>query len=188
MGEFLGVAESAAPASAGPAREIAEAAPTRPASAPWRGKTAAWIALAVLVGAVAFLLRPPPGADHSDDEVVPHPPLAPEAPNPSPLLAVTRGAPFRNSLDMEFIPVAIVGAPPAAPRILFSRYETRRRDYAAFAGEVRVIADDWRAPDFAVLSDAYAIHTRLRRSPTARLYPGDADARCISSAHVKFAA
>ncbi len=149
VGEFLGVAESAAPASAGPAREIAEAAPTRPASAPWRGKTAAWIALAVLVGAVAFLLRPPPGADHSDDEVVPHPPLAPEAPNPSPLLAVTRGAPFRNSLDMEFIPVAIVGAPPAAPRILFSRYETRRRDYAAFAGEVRVIADDWRAPEIA---------------------------------------
>jgi len=39
------------------------------------------------------------------------------------------------------------------------------------------LPDDWRAPDFAVLSDAYAIHTRLRRSPTARLYPGDADAR-----------
>ncbi len=34
----------------------------------------------------------------------------------------------------------------------------------------------WRDPDFVTLRDAYALHIRRRRSPTAVLYPGDAEA------------
>jgi len=34
---------------------------------------------------------------------------------------------------------------------------------------------DWRDPDFVTLRDAYALHERRRRSPNARLYPGDAE-------------
>lgn len=34
----------------------------------------------------------------------------------------------------------------------------------------------WRTPDFVTLRDAYALHTRRRRSPNATLYPGDAEA------------
>lgn len=35
---------------------------------------------------------------------------------------------------------------------------------------------NWQTPDFVTLRDAYALHERRRRSPNARLYPGDADA------------
>ncbi len=34
---------------------------------------------------------------------------------------------------------------------------------------------DWRQPDFVTLRDAYALHARRRRSPNAKLYPGDAE-------------
>lgn len=33
----------------------------------------------------------------------------------------------------------------------------------------------WRSPDFVTLRDAYALHTRRRRSPNATLYPGDSE-------------
>lgn len=34
----------------------------------------------------------------------------------------------------------------------------------------------WREPEFNTLRDAYQLHTRRRRNPNARLYPGDEDA------------
>jgi hypothetical protein len=34
----------------------------------------------------------------------------------------------------------------------------------------------WNEPDFTALRDAYQLHSRRRRSPNARLYPGDEDA------------
>ncbi len=36
--------------------------------------------------------------------------------------------------------------------------------------------ENWREPDFTTLRDAYQLHARRRRSPSARLYPGDAEA------------
>lgn len=33
----------------------------------------------------------------------------------------------------------------------------------------------WRDPDYVTLRDAYQSHSRIRRNPNARLYPGDAD-------------
>jgi hypothetical protein len=38
------------------------------------------------------------------------------------------------------------------------------------------LPDDWIAPAFIPLRDAYALHTRRQRKPNARLYPGDAEA------------
>ncbi|MGQ9890102.1 MAG: hypothetical protein ACUVSX_16685 [Aggregatilineales bacterium] len=38
------------------------------------------------------------------------------------------------------------------------------------------VPDGWREPDFITLRDAYQLHLRRRRSPAARLYPGDAEA------------
>lgn len=35
---------------------------------------------------------------------------------------------------------------------------------------------DWREPDFVTLRTAYQLHARRKRSPQARLYPGDAEA------------
>jgi hypothetical protein len=35
------------------------------------------------------------------------------------------------------------------------------------------VPEGWREPDFDTLRDAYALHERRRRSPNARLYPGD---------------
>ena len=38
------------------------------------------------------------------------------------------------------------------------------------------LPDDWRTPDFTSLRDAYQLHLRRQRRPTADLYPGDAEA------------
>lgn len=38
------------------------------------------------------------------------------------------------------------------------------------------VPDDWLAPSFVTLRDAYALHARRQRKPNARLYPGDAEA------------
>jgi hypothetical protein len=35
------------------------------------------------------------------------------------------------------------------------------------------VPENWREPDLDTLRDAYALHERRRRSPNARLYPGD---------------
>ena len=35
------------------------------------------------------------------------------------------------------------------------------------------VPDNWREPDFDSLRDAYPLHERRRRSPNARIYPGD---------------
>ena len=46
--------------------------------------------------------------------------------------AATRDAPFVNSLGMKFVPVPITGGPTDGKRVLFSIWETRRRDYEVF--------------------------------------------------------
>ncbi len=38
------------------------------------------------------------------------------------------------------------------------------------------LPQNWLAPDFVTLRDAYQLHARKQRKPTARLYPGDAEA------------
>ena len=45
--------------------------------------------------------------------------------------------PFENSLGMRFLPVPIVGGPTAGKTIRFSIWETRVKDYAAFAKDAK---------------------------------------------------
>jgi len=44
----------------------------------------------------------------------------------------TRERPFENSLGMRFVPVPITGGPSGGQRVLFSIWETRRKDFEAF--------------------------------------------------------
>jgi Sulfatase-modifying factor enzyme 1 len=49
------------------------------------------------------------------------------------ITVATREKPFINSLGMEFVPVPITGGPTEGKRVLFCRWETRVKDYHAFA-------------------------------------------------------
>ncbi len=65
--------------------------------------------------------------------------------SPSPTLPVsqssaaraTKDAPFVNTLGMKFVPVPITGGPTNGQRVLFSIWETRVQDYAAFSEETK---------------------------------------------------
>ena len=55
-----------------------------------------------------------------------------------------KDGPFVNSLGMKFVPVPIVGGPSNSKRVLFSIWDSRVQDYAAFAQET---ARYWPKPD-----------------------------------------
>jgi formylglycine-generating enzyme required for sulfatase activity len=58
------------------------------------------------------------------------------------LAAATKDAPFVNSLGMKFVPVPILGGPTGGQRVLFSVWDTRVQDYAAYANATKV-DDSW---------------------------------------------
>jgi formylglycine-generating enzyme required for sulfatase activity len=49
--------------------------------------------------------------------------------------SATKEAPYVNSLGMKFVPVEITGGPTNGKRVLFSVWDTRAQDYAAYAQE-----------------------------------------------------
>ena len=53
----------------------------------------------------------------------------------------SRENPFVNSLGMKFVPVVKY---QSGKRVLFSIWETRRQDYAAYAEAVNGVADNWK--------------------------------------------
>jgi formylglycine-generating enzyme required for sulfatase activity len=65
------------------------------------------------------------------------------SPSPSQLtpkassVTATKDAPFVNTLGMKFVPVPITGGPTDGKRVLFSVWETREQDYAAFIQETK---------------------------------------------------
>lgn len=63
---------------------------------------------------------------------------------PQPALA-TVDTPFANTLGMRFVPVPITGGHTHKQRVLFSVWETRVQDYAAF---VKATGHPWQAPPF----------------------------------------
>jgi len=58
------------------------------------------------------------------------------------LMAATKDAPFVNTLGMKFVPVPILGGPTSGQRVLFSVWDTRVQDYAAYA-RVNAVDDAW---------------------------------------------
>ncbi|MFO1481758.1 MAG: SUMF1/EgtB/PvdO family nonheme iron enzyme [Verrucomicrobiaceae bacterium] len=66
-----------------------------------------------------------------------------------PTLTATKEAPFTNSLGMKFVPVPINAGPSKGQRILFSIWETRSKDYAAFVKDSGHDAgEDWKTFSF----------------------------------------
>ncbi len=60
------------------------------------------------------------------------------------LLQATKDKPFVNSLGMKFVPVRITGGPTDGKTLLFSVWETRVRDYAAFAAANTDVETSWK--------------------------------------------
>lgn len=51
----------------------------------------------------------------------------------APLTGASKTAPFSNTLGMKFVPVKITGGPTGGKPVLFSVWDTRVKDYAAYA-------------------------------------------------------
>jgi hypothetical protein len=66
---------------------------------------------------------------------------APAAKSPA---AATKETPFENSLGMRFVPVPIGGGPTAGQRVLFSIWDTRVQDYAAYAAANPDVNGEWK--------------------------------------------
>jgi hypothetical protein len=91
-------------------------------------------AVVVVLGVVAFLLRPKAREEKlTKAQLVAQQRAADEKANVGTPNAATKDAPFVNSLGMKFVPVPITGGPTNGQRVLFSIWETRAQDYAAFA-------------------------------------------------------
>lgn len=56
----------------------------------------------------------------------------------------TAATPFTNSLGMKFVPVPITGGPSVGEKILFSIWETRRKDFDAYYTENPDVNASWR--------------------------------------------
>jgi formylglycine-generating enzyme required for sulfatase activity len=65
-----------------------------------------------------------------------------------PVADATKGMPFENSLGMKFVPVPVRAGPSKDLRVLFSVWETRRQDYAAYANTNPSVNGEWKAPKF----------------------------------------
>lgn len=64
------------------------------------------------------------------------------------LSAATKEKPFVNALGMKFVPVPITGGPTGGKRVLFSVWDTRVQDYAAYANENPNVDIRWKNLEF----------------------------------------
>jgi formylglycine-generating enzyme required for sulfatase activity len=56
--------------------------------------------------------------------------------------------PFENSLGMKFMPVPITAGPSKGRNVLFSVWETRRKDYAVYATQNDRVSGEWKDVTF----------------------------------------
>ena len=59
-------------------------------------------------------------------------------------IKATKDQPFVNSIGMKFVPVEITGGPTSGQKVLFSIWETRRQDYAAYAAAESGVDTSWK--------------------------------------------
>lgn len=113
-----------------------------------RWKVAAALLTAVAVGwAIWFSLskKRVPQAPESTLTFLPLPPL--KRPGwPADLVAASETKPWVNSLEMKFVRVPIVGGRTDGKPVFFSIYETRVKDYAAYAEGKTDLNMEWKEP------------------------------------------
>ena len=150
------VSAASTPLAAPPAPLVASAAPPKPAvmkAAPLPGlkksKAPLFVGIGVVivlaVGAALFLPKakpnpvPPPATGANSDPIRLNPTKSDlSIPAGNVLATASKDKPFVNSLGMKFVPVPIVSGPTAGQRVLFSVWDTRVQDYAAYAGAKKV--------------------------------------------------
>jgi serine/threonine protein kinase len=77
------------------------------------------------------------------------PPTVPKALPVGTVATATKEHPFENSLGMKFVPVPIGAGESKGQRVLFSIWETRSKDYAAFVKETGYDAgEDWKTHSY----------------------------------------
>jgi formylglycine-generating enzyme required for sulfatase activity len=72
-------------------------------------------------------------------------PVLPDAPREVTPATATRDAPFVNSLGMRFVPVVNY---QGGKKVLFSVWETRRQDYAAYAAASSGVDPSWKNTEY----------------------------------------
>lgn len=114
-------------------------------------------------------------------KVVIQPPPVPKAiPVGTPAFA-TKEEPFENSLGMKFVPVPIGAGPSKGQRVLFSIWETRSKDYAAFVKDSDHDAgEDWKTDEYHRVPVGRGEGERAEESrhPVANVNHDDAVAFC----------
>jgi serine/threonine protein kinase len=105
----------------------------------------------------------------------------PPAPPQPPTLTATQESPFTNSLGMKFVPVPIGAGPSKRQRLLFSIWETRSKDYAAFVKDSGYDAgEDWKTYSYKDVPVGRGENEKAEDSshPVANVSHDDAVAFC----------
>ncbi|MFO1481763.1 MAG: ABC transporter substrate-binding protein [Verrucomicrobiaceae bacterium] len=106
------------------------------------------VILQVKDGAFKYVETVAPEYATGDSAKITPQPATPAPPKPSTLTA-TKESPFTNSLGMKFVPVPINAGPSKGQRILFSIWETRSKDYAAFVKDSGYDAgENWKTIEY----------------------------------------
>jgi serine/threonine protein kinase len=95
--------------------------------------------------------------------------------------SATKESPFTNSLGMKFVPVPVNAGPSKGQRILFSIWETRSKDYAAFVTDSGYDAgEDWKSYSYKDVPVGRGEGERAEDSshPVANVSHDDAVAFC----------
>jgi len=138
-----------------PAKKPAASPPAAPPAKPSRsGSTRkrrtdrsplfAAVAIALFLGATGYWLWQKDAHSNPEHRTDAAPAVA-SSPTEAGPIAATKDAPFVNSLGMKFVPVPILGGPTAGQPVLFSVWDTRVQDYAAFVKETK---RDWPKVEF----------------------------------------
>jgi len=75
-------------------------------------------------------------------------PVVSASPSPRSPVVASVSSPFENHLGMRFVPVPIVGGPTDGQQVLFSIWQTRVQDYAAYAAANPGVNGEWKKVEY----------------------------------------